>query len=45
LPARAEQAEVLRQAIANYRRLKKFLRRWEAETERLIDAAAASQTP
>jgi hypothetical protein len=35
----AEQAEVLRQAIANYRRLKKLLRGWEAETERLIDAA------
>jgi len=40
----AEQAEVLRQAIANYRRLKKLLRGWESETERLIDAAAA-QTP
>jgi hypothetical protein len=40
----AEQAEVLRQAIANYRRLKKLLRGWETETERLIDAAA-SQTP
>lgn len=35
----AEQAEVLRQAIANYRRLKKLLRGWESETERLIDAA------
>lgn len=34
----AEQAEVLRQAIANYRRLKKLLRGWETETERLIDA-------
>jgi len=40
----AEQAEVLRQAIANYRRLKKLLRGWETETERLIDAAG-SQTP
>jgi hypothetical protein len=37
----AEQAEVLRQAIANYRRLKKLLRGWEAETERLIDAASS----
>lgn len=37
----AEQAEVLRQAIANYRRLKKLLRGWEAETERLIDAAGS----
>jgi hypothetical protein len=40
----AEQAEVLRQAIDNYRRLKKLLRGWETETERLIDAAP-SQTP
>ena len=40
----AEQAEVLRQAIANYRRLKKLLRGWESETERLIDAAT-SPTP
>jgi hypothetical protein len=40
----AQQAEVLRQAIANYRRLKKLLRGWETETERLIDAAA-SHTP
>jgi hypothetical protein len=40
----AKQAEVLRHAIANYRRLRKLLRRWETETERLIDAAA-SQTP
>jgi hypothetical protein len=37
----AKQAEVLRQAIANYRRLKKLLRGWEAETERLIDAAGS----
>jgi hypothetical protein len=36
----AEQAELLRRAIANYRRLKKLLRTWEAETERLIDATA-----
>ena len=36
----AEQAELLRRAIANYRRLKKLLRSWEAETERLIDAEA-----
>jgi len=40
----AEQAEVLRQAIANYRRLKKLLRGWESETERLIDAAASQTT-
>ncbi len=37
----AEQAEVLRQAIANYRRLRKLLRGWETETERLIDAAGS----
>jgi hypothetical protein len=33
----ADQAEVLRRAITNYRKLKKLLRRWEAESERLID--------
>jgi hypothetical protein len=37
----AEQAEVLRQAIANYRRLKKLLRGWEVESERLVDAAGS----
>ena len=36
-----EQAVVLRQAIANYRRVKKLLRAWEVETERLIDAEAS----
>lgn len=36
----AEQAVLLRRAIGNYRRLKKLLRYWEAETERLIDAGA-----
>ena len=35
-----EQAALLRQAIGNYRKLKKLLRAWESETERLIDAAA-----
>jgi Family of unknown function (DUF6788) len=34
----AEQAEPLRRAIANYRQLKKLLRDWEVQTERLIDA-------
>lgn len=34
-----EQAELLRRAIGNYRKLKKLLRAWESETERLIDAA------
>ena len=32
-----EQAAVLRRAIANYRRVRTLLRKWEAETERLID--------
>ena len=36
----AEQAQLLRQAIANYRKVKKLLRAWEGETERLIDAEA-----
>jgi hypothetical protein len=35
-----EQAGVLREAIANYRKVKKLLRTWEVETERLIDAKA-----
>ena len=34
----AEQAVVLRRAIANYRRVKKLMRAWEIETERIIDA-------
>ena len=36
----AEQARVLRQAIANYRKVKELLRAWEVETERIIDAEA-----
>jgi hypothetical protein len=35
-----QQAAILRQAIANQRRLKQLVRTWEDETERLIDAAA-----
>jgi hypothetical protein len=38
--ASPEQAEILRGAIANYRKLGRLLRRWEAHTERLIDASA-----
>lgn len=34
------QAVVLRQAITNYRKVKKLMRDWEGETERLIDAEA-----
>src|SRR3989442_4449 len=36
----AAQAELLGPAIANYRKVKKLLRAWEAQTERLIDAEA-----
>ena len=35
-----EQADLLRQAIANYRKVKKLMRAWEAESERLIEAKA-----
>ena len=38
-----EQAALLRHAIANYRQARKLLRAWEKETERLIDAGAASE--
>jgi len=34
----AQQAQVLRTAIANYRKVKKLMRLWETETERLIDS-------
>jgi hypothetical protein len=34
----AEQAELLQQAIANYRSVKKLLRTWETQTERVLDA-------
>ena len=34
----SEQATVLHQAIANYRNVKKLLRTWETETERVLDA-------
>ena len=34
----AEQASPLREAIANFRRLKKLLQDWEVQTVRLIDA-------
>ena len=33
-----QQAQILRQAIDNYRQVKKLLREWEENTERLIDA-------
>lgn len=33
----AQQAELFRQAIANYRAVKALIREWEAETENLIE--------
>jgi hypothetical protein len=35
-----EQVTLLRAAIGNYRKAKKLMQAWEAETERLIDAEA-----
>ena len=35
-----EQATILPLAIANYRKVRKLMRAWENETERLIDAEA-----
>jgi len=32
-----EQAAILRRAIANYRKVKKLLKAWEDETERLME--------
>jgi hypothetical protein len=33
-----QQAQLLRGATANYRKLKKLLRDWETQTERILDA-------
>ena len=33
-----EQAELLKGATVNYRKMKKLMRAWEAHTERIIDA-------
>ena len=38
-----QQAHVLRQAIDNYKQVKKLLREWEDNTERLIDAVQTDQ--
>ena len=38
-----QQAQILRQAIDNYRLVKKLLREWEENTERLIDAQRPPQ--
>ena len=35
-----KQAAILRQALTNQRRLKKLMRKWEDETERLLEAVA-----
>jgi len=40
----AQHAAALRRAINNYRLVRKLLRDWEVETERLIDAEQNSQT-
>jgi hypothetical protein len=39
----AQQAQVLRLAIDNYQQVKKLLREWEVNTERLIDAVQPDQ--
>ena len=41
----AEQAALLEQAIANYRKARKLMQAWEIETEKLIDAEAPRTTP
>jgi hypothetical protein len=38
-----QQAQILRQAIDNYRVVKKLLREWEVNTERIIDAEQPTQ--
>jgi hypothetical protein len=38
-----QQAQLLRQAIDNYREVKALLRKWEENTERLIDAKQPPQ--
>lgn len=38
-----EQAQILQLAIENYRKVKKLLKGWEVETERLIDAEEPRQ--
>jgi hypothetical protein len=36
--ASPEQAELIQQAIANYRSVQELLRSWETQTERVLDA-------
>jgi len=40
----AQQAEILRRSIANYRAVKKLLKAWEVESERLIDVSSIDRT-
>jgi hypothetical protein len=40
----AQQAKILRIAIANYRTVKKLIHAWETETERLIDTEPTNQS-
>jgi len=40
----AQQAAILRLAIANYRKTKKLMKAWEDETERLMDLEAAHKS-
>jgi hypothetical protein len=40
-----EQAALLEQAIANYRKARKLMQAWEDETEKLIDAEAPRTKP
>ena len=41
----AEQAALLEQAIANYRKARQLMQAWEDETEKLIDAEAPRTKP
>ena len=41
----AEQAALLEQAIANYRKARQLMQAWEDETEKLIDAQAPRSKP
>ena len=39
-----QQAQILRQAIDNYRQVKKLLRDWEVNTERILDTEQPPQS-
>jgi len=40
----SEQANILRRAIANYRKARKLMKAWEEETERLMDSEGADKS-